>query len=163
MELAALYRGGCTLDEIGKAMEPPISRERVRQIIRAVDEPTREAGETLSIANPRESHRARVLGFGREMHLTRRRAHYDAMRERVIRALQAVASRERRAPGLDELYRELWPEREGKIVNPSSSVTAHLAGLFGRTVRDGRGGKALAYALANVERPPVGARHLIYG
>lgn len=95
LELAVLYRGGCTLQEIGDAIG--ISRERVRQLLAAVGMDKR--GESRSRAVPLSQLAASEM-FRRTFHTGRRER-----RERATRNMEAW--RVRITEALKVLHREL--------------------------------------------------------
>lgn len=80
----------------------------------------------------------------------------EADQLRCLDALRMIAMREARAPGLDELWRTLFPESRSR--NPSQSARVFLARCFGKNSRDCGGGMVTAYRMAGVELPSVGAR-----
>ena len=165
LELAVLYRGGCTLREIGDAVG--ISRERVRQLITVVDPEGLRGGtggggaKSLSwrVENDIGFRRATRIGIDR---LRRRQVGARAAwREKITAALVEFSSIHKRAPS----YRELAAK-----LGIASGETGHMHGVAVRwagytAIRNGTVSCATAlheaYASADLEvRGSGGAGHV---
>ena len=124
LELAVLYRGGCTLQEIGDAIG--LTRERVRQLIAKVDPDAKESGwhrERLENLSPRAKSR---LGISHEELTKRRAAQKEAGKTRLITALRKLATELGRTPTQGELARRLGYRQ-------SASVAVKCKRFFGGT------------------------------
>jgi len=127
LELAVLYRGGCTLQEIGTAIG--LTRERVRQLIRRVDPDAKESGwhrERLENLSPTAQSR---LGITREEYAQRRATQKEASKTRLVTALAELAADLGRTPTQGELARRLGYRN-------SATVTVICKSLFGGTYRE---------------------------
>ena len=139
LELAALYHGGCTLQEIGDAVG--LTRERVRQLIAKVAPGGHESGwhhEDLAELSRRAE---AALGIGAERRRAKCAARSSASRERLVAGLRAAAQEAERTPTLGEIAARLgWCSGE--------YVSLRAKTLFGGTYREAT--RAL-YATAGLE------------
>lgn len=119
LELAMLYMGGCTLQEIGDAIQPRLSRERVRQLIVAtgldVPKTGRRAVVPLVTRVGDDAVFRRVTGITADDRQSKRLQ----KRERCIAALRAAYRRHGETPTLTEVARELGLSGKKELLPPA--------------------------------------------
>lgn len=145
LELAALYRGGCTMKEIAAAIG--LSRTRVMQLIRKVGEPRRVA---KNLGNDREKVYRGLLAAGAV--LSRREVARERKRKAIIEALKAVYVRTGKPPRLKEVYAELGL----KCRVPTQCMHSMMWLAFGNTKTRAAVAMARAYRMAGVPKPRPG-------
>ena len=139
LELAALYHGGCTLQEIGDAVG--LTRERVRQLIAKVTPGGHESGWHHEDLARLSLQAEAALGIAGERWRAKCAARSSASRERLVTALRVAAQELQRTPTLGEIAARLgWCSGE--------YVSIRAKTLFGGTYREAT--RAL-YAMAGLE------------
>jgi len=151
LELAVLYRGGCTLQEIGDAIG--LTRERVRQRITRIGMNKTETGWCKLDLTNLDAHPLALTRLG--INADRHRARKAERRAAIITALQRCYQRTGRPPFLMDLARELgWTEITASLVQTRLRVAFAEEGQFASTTAATT--TALAYQEAGVPQPMRG-------